>query len=690
MNRRTLKTLAPLALIGATTAAQAQATFDLDCRSTYLLTSEYDKGMPAPTRIKLADLKLAPGDIVTITEQGKFAQSKGWQEDTDVVGAVFSRDDRFLGYTNQNRIPGAIRAGTALITPNEYAKGHFTDIKEDFAVSPTGTKVVIPSGAQYLFVGAIDSQYHDNSSTKGLTITIVKNGVTPGKGRNQLTRILPASLGLASGANGVAANGTVAGWVAKGDYSEAAIMKGGEYSSTNPFGGKFGQAYAVTANGEVIGSAQHKDGLAHAFYSTKKGIFELTGDAGEALAMNPSGTMVGYKNIWGGFFFPYATVNGEAQLIDTNWNTGIATGINAKGDVVGYAIDSNAKPYAWISSASKDGRKAVRLDISDKVGAYPVAINDNGAIVGNYVAPNNWLYQPYRQQVRAFILDKNGFRDLGTLPGGDTVEAAAINNKGQIVGSATTADGETHAFLYEDGKMTDLGTLDGTDSYATAISDSGLIVGTALDKNGLTQAFSTLGSAQQISTPATLGGIKIDNNYFPESTTVNATVSLGGEAPKGGQTIAITCNKAGVVTFATTVSVAEGQTSVTFPVTANATEANTPFVLTATTNGKSATVSATTRSMTLNNFRLNAYTAKANSTLNGTFTLELPAMENGKTIKLWADTAGITVPAEVKIVKGGQAGSYSVAVGNVAVGTKITVYAQCGDRTSQTTFTIAK
>ena len=67
--------------------------------------------------------------------------------------------------------------------------------------------------------------------------------------------------------------------------------------------------------------------------------------------------------------------------------------------------------------------------------------------------------------------------DLGTL-GGRSSEAAALNLFGDVVGTADTPDGESHAFLYRDGTMVDLGTLPGgTSSAATAITDTGTIVG---------------------------------------------------------------------------------------------------------------------------------------------------------------------------------------------------------------------
>src|SRR5712692_3460680 len=66
--------------------------------------------------------------------------------------------------------------------------------------------------------------------------------------------------------------------------------------------------------------------------------------------------------------------------------------------------------------------------------------------------------------------------DLGTL-GGLNSEATAINKSGLIVGNSQIASGSVHAFLYSNNVMTDLGTLGGANSYATAINDAGQIVG---------------------------------------------------------------------------------------------------------------------------------------------------------------------------------------------------------------------
>jgi probable HAF family extracellular repeat protein len=80
--------------------------------------------------------------------------------------------------------------------------------------------------------------------------------------------------------------------------------------------------------------------------------------------------------------------------------------------------------------------------------------------------------------------------DLGTL-GGTLSEAWGINDAGQIVGRASLAgDLNYHAFLYENGVMTDLGTIgpgcSTGNSWAFDINDSGQIVGRTCS-NGIAQ-----------------------------------------------------------------------------------------------------------------------------------------------------------------------------------------------------------
>jgi len=67
--------------------------------------------------------------------------------------------------------------------------------------------------------------------------------------------------------------------------------------------------------------------------------------------------------------------------------------------------------------------------------------------------------------------------DLGTL-GGATSVALGINDLGQVCGGADMADGKRHAFLWDNGVMTDLGTVPPTSqSGAWGINNQGAVVG---------------------------------------------------------------------------------------------------------------------------------------------------------------------------------------------------------------------
>ncbi|MCL5103009.1 MAG: PEP-CTERM sorting domain-containing protein [Armatimonadetes bacterium] len=211
-------------------------------------------------------------------------------------------------------------------------------------------------------------------------------------------------------------------------------------------GGREGWAFDVNNSGVAVGYRTGSDGYQHAF------LYDGT--------MHDLGSLPGYPN-------------------------SVATGINDLGDVVGYLrpAGGSADYHAFLY---KNGKMTDLGTIPNYTyWTLANAINNSGVIAGtaySYTYTSGF-------QGHAFLYDGQGIHDLNNLTfGGSTsVEANAINNSGQVVGS-TGPNGS--AFLWHNGTMTDLGTLwGGSYSDAFGINDSGKVVGQSYAMGGIMHAF---------------------------------------------------------------------------------------------------------------------------------------------------------------------------------------------------------
>jgi probable HAF family extracellular repeat protein len=134
------------------------------------------------------------------------------------------------------------------------------------------------------------------------------------------------------------------------------------------------------------------------------------------------------------------------------------------------------KSHEWRSSPRAgqaflyDSGQVLELD---KLASFPgasvasggLSINDSGQITGYYSSSGS-------SRSHAFLYSNGEITDLGTL-GGLSSSGNSINSAGQITGVADTAAGVQHAFLYTNGQMIDIGTLPGTStSRGTGINNA--------------------------------------------------------------------------------------------------------------------------------------------------------------------------------------------------------------------------
>lgn len=115
--------------------------------------------------------------------------------------------------------------------------------------------------------------------------------------------------------------------------------------------------------------------------------------------------------------------------------------------------------------------------------------------------------------------------ELGTL-GGTNSMATALNNHEQVVGAAQTALGNYHAFMFGGGRMTDLGTLGGSNSWAYGVNDNGWVVGGAELSWTNMHAF--------LCTNGLMGGGMMDLGTLGGSNSAACMVNLYGEVAGWG------------------------------------------------------------------------------------------------------------------------------------------------------------
>jgi probable HAF family extracellular repeat protein len=209
-------------------------------------------------------------------------------------------------------------------------------------------------------------------------------------------------------------------------------------------------------------------------------------------------------------FAPYCFVADCSVAHTFRWRNGVLTdlggltsgasgnpnGINAAGVVAGISENGHFDPQSQFppefdAVVWKHGQ-VIDLGTFGGTFSYANAINDRNQVVGfalNGLSDSFFMDEcgagPMPSQMRAFIWQEGvGLQDLGTLGGPDSC-ALWINQRGEVAGHSFTSftpDPGTGVpafdpFVWRNGKMTDLGSLGGTQGHASAINNHGQVAG---------------------------------------------------------------------------------------------------------------------------------------------------------------------------------------------------------------------
>ena len=173
-------------------------------------------------------------------------------------------------------------------------------------------------------------------------------------------------------------------------------------------------------------------------------------------------------------------------------NNSAAGSINARGWITGQSQTDVIDPVLGFPEFRgvvwRNGRIIDLGTLPGGTESLGIYINDSGQVIGFSTVdttpdPIGFVGLP----THTFIWENGKKTDMGTLGGADTFPGAdcGIAPEGVVIGGSSTSTAidpitglpDTDPFLWHDGKMIDLGSLGGTNGFATCVNGQGQIIG---------------------------------------------------------------------------------------------------------------------------------------------------------------------------------------------------------------------
>lgn len=300
----------------------------------------------------------------------------------------------------------------------------------------------------------------------------------------------------------------------------------------------YGTAVAINNAGEIAGNRWSPETGGRAFSWSGGQLNVLPADMRSATAISGQGHIAGVSEVYeegggyqmtmAGLVYHEGTITGVGEEFQPNTSSGrwyrftTPVGVNSSG-VAAVNTEATGGGGAFIAYAS--GSTILPM-------WRAAAINDAGQVAGT---------SSYTAGSHAVVYDDGQLTDLGTLPNdssnGFGSSATDLNDTGTVVGSSNYGFGEAnhmHSFLYRNGQMVAIGDWTNT-NYAKAVNNLGTVIGSYRSND-----------------PADSGEhayLYLDGEQYELDTLLNGSagwrISTAEDINDSGQIVGQACNQAG-------------------------------------------------------------------------------------------------------------------------------------------------